>query len=114
MMGIYWDLFFVFFKIGLFSFGGGLAMVSVIQQEVLAHGWIPAAEYARIITISQMTPGADCRQHCNLCWSARVRSGFCTGVYGVVYRHARRITAFVYYRLFCCPLAGKIQPVAPC
>ena len=54
---IYWDLFFVFFKIGLFSFGGGLAMVSVIQQEVLAHGWIPAAEYARIITISQMTPG---------------------------------------------------------
>lgn len=57
MMGIYWDLFFVFFKIGLFSFGGGLAMVSVIQQEVLAHGWIPAAEYARIITISQMTPG---------------------------------------------------------
>lgn len=46
MMGIYWDLFFVFFKIGLFSFGGGLAMVSVIQQEVLAHGWIPAAEYA--------------------------------------------------------------------
>ena len=37
-MGIYWDLFFVFFKIGLFSFGGGLAMVSVIQQEVLAHG----------------------------------------------------------------------------
>ncbi len=56
-MGIYWDLFFVFFKIGLFSFGGGLAMVSVIQQEVLAHGWIPAAEYARIITISQMTPG---------------------------------------------------------
>ena len=58
MMGIYWDLFFVFFKIGLFSFGGGLAMVSVIQQEVLAHGWIPAAEYARIITISQMDPAA--------------------------------------------------------
>lgn len=54
---IYWELFFVFFKIGLFSFGGGLAMVSVIQQEVLAHGWIPASEYARIITISQMTPG---------------------------------------------------------
>ena len=40
-MGIYWDLFFVFFKIGLFSFGGGLAMVSVIQQEVLAHGGFP-------------------------------------------------------------------------
>ena len=32
MMGIYWDLFFVFFKIGLFSFGGGLAMVNVVDS----------------------------------------------------------------------------------
>lgn len=57
MINLYCELFIVFFKIGLFSFGGGLAMVSVIQGEVLAHEWIPAAEYARIITISQMTPG---------------------------------------------------------
>lgn len=57
MTALYLLLFWVFFKIGLFSFGGGLAMVSVIQQEVLAHNWIDATEYARIITISQMTPG---------------------------------------------------------
>ena len=56
-MMLYWELFTVFFKIGLFSFGSGLAMISIIQQEVVGRGWIPAAEYARIITISQITPG---------------------------------------------------------
>ena len=54
-MMLYWELFTVFFKIGLFSFVGGLAMISIIQQEVVGRGWIPAAEYARIITISQIT-----------------------------------------------------------
>ncbi|MEG1726664.1 MAG: chromate transporter [Acidaminococcaceae bacterium] len=54
---IYWELFVVFFKIGLFSFGGGLAMIAVIGQEVTSRGWLTAAEYAQIITISQMTPG---------------------------------------------------------
>ena len=53
-MMLYWELFTVFFKIGLFSFGGGLAMISIIQQEVVGRGWIPAAEYARIINISDI------------------------------------------------------------
>ena len=38
-MMLYWELFTVFFKIGLFSFGGGLAMISIIQQEVVGRGW---------------------------------------------------------------------------
>ncbi len=50
-------LFFVFFKVGLFSFGGGYAMISTIQNEVLSHGWLTAAQYAQIVTISQITPG---------------------------------------------------------
>lgn len=54
---IFWQLFSVFFKIGLFSFGGGLAMIAVIQQEVVSHGWLTAEEYAQVVTISQMTPG---------------------------------------------------------
>ena len=47
-MMLYWELFTVFFKIGLFSFGGGLAMISIIQQEVVGRGWIPASEYAPV------------------------------------------------------------------
>jgi len=54
---IYFQLFGIFFKIGLFSFGGGYAMVSVIQHEVERMGWITSAQYADILAISQMTPG---------------------------------------------------------
>ena len=55
---LYLQLFYVFFKIGLFGFGGGYAMISLIQNEVVAHhGWISASQFADIIAISQMTPG---------------------------------------------------------
>ena len=50
-------LFWAFFKIGLFSFGGGYAMIPLIQKEILLHNWLNAKEYADIIAISQMTPG---------------------------------------------------------
>ena len=46
-----------FFKIGLFSFGGGYAMVPMMQGEIAAHGWLPVREFADIVAISQMTPG---------------------------------------------------------
>lgn len=55
---IYLQLFYTFFKIGLFGFGGGYAMLSLIQGEVVTrHGWISAQEFTDIIAISQMTPG---------------------------------------------------------
>lgn len=55
---IYLQLFYTFFKIGLFGFGGGYAMLSMIQGEVVArHGWLTAREFTDIVAISQMTPG---------------------------------------------------------
>lgn len=54
---IYLQLFWSFFKIGLFSFGGGYAMIPLIQKEIEAHGWVGAREFADIVAISQMTPG---------------------------------------------------------
>lgn len=51
------SLFLVFFKIGLFSFGGGYAMIPLIQTEMQNAGWIDAKEFADIVSISQMTPG---------------------------------------------------------
>lgn len=54
---IFLRLFWTFFKIGLFSFGGGYVMIPIIQNEIEAHGWIAAREFADIIAISQMTPG---------------------------------------------------------
>lgn len=55
---IYLELFLSFFQIGLFSFGGGYAAMSLIQKQVVdAHGWLSMKEFADVITISQMTPG---------------------------------------------------------
>lgn len=55
---IYLQLFITFFKIGLFTFGGGYAMISLIQNEVVVnHHWVDAASFTDMIAISQMTPG---------------------------------------------------------
>lgn len=55
---IYLQLFWSFFQIGLFSFGGGLAALPLIQNQVVdIHGWLTLSEFADLISISEMTPG---------------------------------------------------------
>ena len=55
---LYLQLFYTFFKIGLFGFGGGYAMLSMIQGEVVTrHDWLTSQEFTDIVAISQMTPG---------------------------------------------------------
>jgi len=55
---LYWQLFWTYCKIGLFGFGGGYAMLSLIQHEVVEnHAWLSAGEFTDIVAISQMTPG---------------------------------------------------------
>ena len=55
---IYFQLFYTFFIVGLFTFGGGYAMLSLIQNEVVVnHAWITAQEFTDMVAISQMTPG---------------------------------------------------------
>ena len=53
-----WELFFVFFKIGLFTFGGGYAMISVIEDLcVEKYRWITHQDMATIVTVAESTPG---------------------------------------------------------
>lgn len=55
---IYWQLFLTFFKIGLFNFGGGYAMISFLQNEVVyKQAWLSTAQFTDIVAISQVTPG---------------------------------------------------------
>jgi len=54
---IYLQLFLSFFKIGLFGFGGGLAILSLIQMEVEQYGWMTQQEFVDIVAVSQITPG---------------------------------------------------------
>ncbi len=51
-------LFCAFFKVGLFSFGGGYAMIPLMESEIIAHyGWLSAAEFIDILAIAETTPG---------------------------------------------------------
>ena len=55
---IYVELFLTFFLIGMFTIGGGYAMLSLIQNQVVTvHGWIDDTTFTDIVAISQMTPG---------------------------------------------------------
>ena len=54
---IYLELFFTFLMIGAFTFGGGYAMLPLIQEEVAAKGWIDAAALVDFVAVSESTPG---------------------------------------------------------
>jgi chromate transporter len=54
---IYLELLWIFFKIGLFSIGGGYVMLPLINSELVAYGLMTQAESADIVAISQITPG---------------------------------------------------------
>lgn len=57
-MGIYLKIFFVFLKIGLFSYGGGNAILPLIRQEVVVNNlWLKSSEFIDLVAISQATPG---------------------------------------------------------
>ena len=49
--------FFTFAKIGLFTFGGGYAMIPLIRSEVLSHGWADTEDMINFIAVSESTPG---------------------------------------------------------
>ena len=54
---IFFELFITFFKIGLFTFGGGYAMLPLIQEEVVAHKWMELSSLVNFIAVSESTPG---------------------------------------------------------
>lgn len=54
---IYLRLIWSYLKIGLFGFGGGYAMLTLIEREIVGHGWLSSTQFTDIVAISQMTPG---------------------------------------------------------
>ena len=56
-MSIYWQLVWAYIKIGIFGFGGGYAMLSLVEKLVVSPGWISETMFTDIVAISQMTPG---------------------------------------------------------
>ncbi len=58
MLSLLAKLSYVFAKIGLFTLGGGLAVIALVQQEMLSRGWLSHSEFLDILGIAQVTPGA--------------------------------------------------------
>lgn len=56
-MNIYIQLIWAYIKIGIFGFGGGYAMLSLVEKMVVGPGWITETMFTDIVAISQMTPG---------------------------------------------------------
>jgi chromate transporter len=54
---IYLQLFLTFFEIGLFTFGGGYAMISLIRDKTISLGWLSEEELLNMIAVSESTPG---------------------------------------------------------
>ena len=79
------QLFISFLKIGLFGFGGGYAMLPLIQREVVdIHGWISVNDFTDIIAISQTTPGPIAFNSATyIGYTAITEAGYSTG-YGIL------------------------------
>ncbi|WP_314663575.1 chromate transporter [Prevotella aurantiaca] len=79
---IFLELFYTFFIIGLFGFGGGYGMLSLIQTEtVIHHQWLTSAEFTNIVAISQMTPGPIGINSATYCgYTAAHNAGFTGGM----------------------------------
>jgi len=75
---IYLYLFITFFEIGLFGFGGGYGMLSLIQGEVVHHWhWMTISEFTDIVAISQMTPGPVGINSATYCgYTAAINAGY--------------------------------------
>lgn len=75
---IFFYLFVTFFEIGLFGFGGGYGMLSLIQHETVEHWhWLSSSEFTDIVAISQMTPGPVGINSATYCgYTACVNAGY--------------------------------------
>lgn len=75
---IFIQLFITFFKIGLFGFGGGYGMLSLIQHDTVEHWhWLSSSEFTDIVAISQMTPGPIGINSATYCgYTALVNAGY--------------------------------------
>lgn len=85
MILLYLQLFWTFFKIGLFGFGGGYAMISMIQGEVVTkYHWLDSGQFTDIVAISQSTPGPiGINSATYVGYSSIVNAGY-DPVYGVI------------------------------
>ena len=82
---IYLRLIWSYLKIGLFGFGGGYAMLSLIEREIVGPGWITEKKFTDIVAISQMTPGPiGINSATYIGYVAPIHAGFDNPLWGIL------------------------------
>lgn len=82
---IYLRLIWSYLKIGLFGFGGGYAMLSLIEREIVDPGWITEKMFTDIVAISQMTPGPiGINSATYIGYAAPMQAGFDSPLWGIL------------------------------
>lgn len=82
---IYLRLIWSYLKIGLFGFGGGYAMLSLIEREIVGPGWITEKMFTDIVAISQMTPGPiGINSATYIGYAAPMQAGYTNPLWGVL------------------------------
>lgn len=82
---IYLRLIWSYLKIGLFGFGGGYAMLSLIEREIVGPGWITEKMFTDIVAISQMTPGPiGINSATYIGYAAPMQAGFTHPLWGLL------------------------------
>ena len=83
-MSIFLELFITFFYIGATTFGGGYAMIPLVREQVLSHGWLTEAEFINMIAVSESTPGPIAVNMATFVGSSEGREafGFVGGILG--------------------------------
>ncbi len=85
LLQLYIELFITFFKIGLFGFGGGYAMLSLIQHEVVTkHAWLSLGDFTDIVAVSQTTPGPIAFNSATYIGYTSVINNSYADVYGII------------------------------
>lgn len=84
---IYLRLIWAYLKIGLFGFGGGYAMLALIEREIVGPGWITEQMFTDIVAISQMTPGPigiNSATYIGYVAPAEYSAAFASPIYGIL------------------------------
>ena len=82
---IYLRLIWSYLKIGLFGFGGGYAMLSLIEREIVGPGWITEKMFTDIVAVSQMTPGPiGINSATYIGYVAPIHAGFDNPLWGIL------------------------------
>lgn len=116
---IYLELFWIFFKIGLFTIGGGYAMIPMINEEIVGAGYMTSDEVYNLIGIAQMTPGPFALNASTFC-GMKIAGvlGAVTATFGMILPSAviTTIVAVFFYKLketeFFKRLFSGLKPVA--